>query len=113
MQVLLPPQKFENPTIVVFESSIKGNNDSYKLQVCIRSFTVPNFVCLSATIHELPSKKKNCMQILKLNRPPCFYFWVFTKVVLLKVVPPLMICQHATFHGPTLSGASFLSTSEV
>jgi hypothetical protein len=33
-------------------------------------------------------------------------------VVLLKV-GYLKICQHAKLHGPTLTGASFASTSEV
>jgi hypothetical protein len=36
-----------------------------------------------------------------------------TKIVLLKVVHPLKIYQYTKFHGPTLTGASFASTSEV
>jgi hypothetical protein len=34
-------------------------------------------------------------------------------MVLLKVVHPLKIYQYTKFHGPTLTGASFASTSEV
>jgi hypothetical protein len=36
-----------------------------------------------------------------------------TKMVLLKVVQPLKIYQYTKFHGPTLNGESFASTSEV
>jgi hypothetical protein len=42
-----------------------------------------------------------------------FVFFVFDKKVLLKVVHPLKIYRYKTFHGPTLTGASFASTSEV
>jgi hypothetical protein len=41
----------------------------------------------------------------------CILF--LTKMVLLKVVHPLKIHQYTKFHGPTLTGASFASTSEV
>jgi hypothetical protein len=34
-------------------------------------------------------------------------------MVSLKVVHPLKIYQYTKFHGPTLTGASFASTSEV
>jgi hypothetical protein len=34
-------------------------------------------------------------------------------MALLKVVHPLKIYQHTKFHGPTLTGASFASTSGV
>jgi hypothetical protein len=44
---------------------------------------------------------------------PCSYFLFLTKMVLLKVVHPLKIYQYTKFHGPMLTGASFLSTSEV
>jgi hypothetical protein len=46
---------------------------------------------------------------------PMFVFFVFDKneMVLLKVVHPLKIYQYTKFHGPTLTGASFASTSEV
>jgi hypothetical protein len=40
-------------------------------------------------------------------------FLFFSKVVVLKVVHPLKICQHTKFYGPTLSGAVFSSASEV
>jgi hypothetical protein len=36
-----------------------------------------------------------------------------TKIVELKVVHPLNVYQYTKFHGPTLNGASFASTSEV
>jgi hypothetical protein len=42
-----------------------------------------------------------------------FAFFVLTKMVLLKFVHPLTIYQYTKFHGPTLTGASFASTSEV
>jgi hypothetical protein len=42
-----------------------------------------------------------------------FVFLFLTKIVLLKVVHPLNIYQHTKFHGPTFTGASFSSTSEV
>jgi hypothetical protein len=42
-----------------------------------------------------------------------FVFLAFDKMVLLKVVHPLKIYQYIKFHGPTLNGASFASTSEV
>jgi hypothetical protein len=42
-----------------------------------------------------------------------FVFLFLTKIVLLKVVHPLKIYQYTKFHVPTLSGASFASTSEV
>jgi hypothetical protein len=62
-------------------------------------------VHLSATVHELSPQNK--LWILILKRPPCSYFLFLTKMVLLKVVHPLK-----KFHGPTLTGASFASTSE-
>jgi hypothetical protein len=42
-----------------------------------------------------------------------FVFLFLTKMVLLKVVHPLKVYQYSKFHGPTLIGASFASTSEV
>jgi hypothetical protein len=44
-----------------------------------------------------------------------FVFFVFDKngLVILKVVHPLKIYQYTKFHGPTLIGASFASTSKV
>jgi hypothetical protein len=42
-----------------------------------------------------------------------FVFLVLTKMVLLKVFHPLKIYQYTKFHGPTLTGANFASTSEV
>jgi hypothetical protein len=41
------------------------------------------------------------------------FFFLLTKMALLKVVYPLKIYQHTKFHVPTLTGASFASTSEV
>jgi hypothetical protein len=41
------------------------------------------------------------------------FVFFLTKMVLLKVVHPLKIYQYKKFHGPTLSGASFASTSDV
>jgi hypothetical protein len=42
-----------------------------------------------------------------------FVFFVFDKMVSLKVVHPLKIYQYTKCHDPTLTGASFASTSEV
>jgi hypothetical protein len=42
-----------------------------------------------------------------------FVFSVFDKNSLLQVVHPLKIYHYKKFHGPTLTGASFASTSEV
>jgi hypothetical protein len=43
-----------------------------------------------------------------------FVFFLFlTKMVSLKVVHPVKIYQYTIFHGPTLTGASFASASEV
>jgi hypothetical protein len=56
---------------------------------------------------------ENKIRILNYNRPTCSYFWLFAKVFLLKVVRPLKIYQHTKFHGPTLTGEIFASTSDV
>jgi hypothetical protein len=53
------------------------------------------------------------MWILNFNLPPCSYIWIVAEVVILKVVHPLKICQHTNFYGPTLTGASFASSSVV
>jgi hypothetical protein len=58
--------------------------------VCPWSFTVPNFVCLSATVQRLSPWNKMC--ILNFNRPPCLYNWFFRKVISLQV-HFLKICQ--------------------
>jgi hypothetical protein len=51
---------------------------------------------------------------IKLQTAAMFVFFVFDKNgVLLKVVHPLKVYQYTKFHGPTLTGASFASTSEV
>jgi hypothetical protein len=42
-----------------------------------------------------------------------FVFLFLTKIVLLKVLHPLKTYQYTKFHDPTLTGASFASTSEV
>jgi hypothetical protein len=42
-----------------------------------------------------------------------FVFFVFDKIVLLKVAHTLKIYQYTKFCGPMLTGASFASTSEV
>jgi hypothetical protein len=42
-----------------------------------------------------------------------FVFFVFDKNDLIKFVHPLKIYHYTKFHGPTLTGASFASTSEV
>jgi hypothetical protein len=59
------------------------------------------------------SESKLISKVITFKRPPCSYFLFLTKVVLLKVVYPLKIYQYTKFHGPTLTGANFASTSEV
>jgi hypothetical protein len=49
----------------------------------------------------------------KFQPPAMLVFFVFRKVVLLKVVHPFYVYQYTTFHGPTLTRASFASASEV
>jgi hypothetical protein len=47
-------------------------------------------------------------------QPPVMFVFLFSaKVVLLKVVHPQKIYQHTKFHGPTFTGKTFASTSEV
>jgi hypothetical protein len=70
--------------------------------VCPWSFTVPSFVLTTA------------VQYLNSNiQPPSTFVFFFIKIVLLKVNYPLKICHHTQFHGSTLTGASFATTSEV
>jgi hypothetical protein len=96
-------------TIAIFNKNcVKQNNDSNK---CPWSLTIPKFICLSATVHELSPQNK--LWILTFKRPPCSYFLFLTKTVLLKVVHPLKIYQYTTFYGPTLTGTSLASTSDV
>jgi hypothetical protein len=42
-----------------------------------------------------------------------FAFFVFDKNGLVRIVHPLNIYQYTNLHGPTLTDASFASTSEV
>jgi hypothetical protein len=42
-----------------------------------------------------------------------FVFFVYRKIVLLKVVDTLKIYQDVSCHGPTLSGASFASPQKI
>jgi hypothetical protein len=54
--------------------------------------------------------------VLKLSttfRVPFFSFFLFAKLVLLKVVYPLKICQQSKFHGLTLTSASSAFTTAV
>jgi hypothetical protein len=41
------------------------------------------------------------------------FVFIVQKVIFLKVVSPLMIFQHTKFHGVTLTGTVFTSTSEI
>jgi hypothetical protein len=41
------------------------------------------------------------------------FFFILSKVVLLKIVHPLKVYQNTNFYGPTLTGACFASTSIV
>jgi hypothetical protein len=46
-------------------------------------------------------------------QPLLFVFFIYHKIGLLQVVHPLIIYQNTKFHGATLTGASFMFTSEV
>jgi hypothetical protein len=54
--------------------------------------------------------KIKCEFLLPTARDVRVFGFFFAKVVLLKVVHPL---EHTAFHGPTLCGETFVSTSEV
>jgi hypothetical protein len=58
-------------------------------------------------------RHKKQMLILNINSPPCSYFRFSAKMVLLKVVHPLKICQNTKFHGPAFTDASVVFTSEI
>jgi hypothetical protein len=45
--------------------------------------------------------------------PAIFALFFFAKALPLKVAQPLKIYQHATFHRPTFTGASFASILET
>lgn len=45
--------------------------------------------------------------------PPRLNFSLFTKMVVLKTVHSIKVCQSTKFHGPTLTGTSFAYTLEV
>jgi hypothetical protein len=64
---------------------------------------------LSTRVHELSPYNVN----LNFNCVPCSCFWFFTKVVFLQVVRPLKIYKNTKFHGPTFTGGSFTSFSDV
>jgi hypothetical protein len=49
----------------------------------------------------------------KFQHPSMFVCLVSRKNDLIEVVYPFKIYQHAKFHGPTFTDASFASTSEV
>jgi hypothetical protein len=73
-------------TTSIFKSSIKENNDSHK-------------TCMSMIFHWQPT----AMLVVL----------VFRKSGLIKSVQPSKVCQHVTFHGPTLTGANCASSWEV
>jgi hypothetical protein len=97
-------------TIAIFESFAKQTSDFNKTCRYIYDLLLyqTSFV-LSATVHELSSQNK--VLILTFNRSAPAYF--FHKNCLLKAVHPLDIFRRTKFHGPSLTGASFGSTSEV
>jgi hypothetical protein len=98
-------------TITIFKNCVKQNNYINKTYRHVHDLLLPKFICICATVHELSPQNK--IWILTFKRPPCSYFLFLTKMVLLKVAHPLKIYQYTKFHGPTLTGASFASTSEV
>jgi hypothetical protein len=59
------------------------------------------------------SRVASTKQNMNFNIQTAAMFVFLTKIVLLKVVHPLKIYQYTKFHGPTLTSASFASTSEV
>jgi hypothetical protein len=72
-------------------------------------FTVLNFICLSAMIHELVFSIKDNVNF---NFQPSvmFVLLVSQKMVFLKLVHPLKTYKHTKCHGPMLTGTSFASS---
>jgi hypothetical protein len=98
--------------IAIFKSFVKQNNDTNKTYVHDLLLYQTSLVLVSAMVHKLPPFFI-CMNI-NFQQPSIFMFFLFfIKTVLLKVVHPLEIYQHAKYNGPTLPGESFVSTLEV
>jgi hypothetical protein len=76
------------------------------------------FVDMSTIFYctEFHSSKCNISQVVSIKQntnfnfqaPPCSYFWVFAKIILLIVVQPLKFYQHTKFHGPTFDWCKFV-----
>jgi hypothetical protein len=64
-------------------------------------------------INGMTLKRTSGVQGLNSEPPAIFLFFAFRKSVQFKIVLPLKIYQNEKCHGPTLTGASFESTSEV
>jgi hypothetical protein len=107
VQVLHLPQNFENPTIAIFRTPLQRIMFHVKL-VYVLDFSLHR--TLFVWVHR-SAWNKTC--ILNVNRLPCSYFWLVTKMVLLKTIHPLKTNPHTKCHGPALTSASFASTSEV
>jgi hypothetical protein len=87
----------------------------YSLWLCPWPFNVRNFIFLIAAVNDFfHHRKKNVNFDFQ---PPAMlaflFFFSFAKVVSLKVVHPLKICQLAKCHGTALTGANFASPSAV
>jgi hypothetical protein len=106
-QVLHSPQQFEDPTITTFEETqieLVGMSMIFHCtKLCLSKCNGSWFLPIKQTVNfnvQLPTMF-------------VFLFSLSAQVVLLKAVYPLKICQHTTYHGPTLTGASFAYTSVV
>jgi hypothetical protein len=94
VQCLHPPEKFENPTIIL-KSYIKENYDSNKTYRYVHDLSLLNFIH-----QQFMSCLQKSMWILNFNQPLNSYFWFLTEVVLLKAVHPQNISQHTKFMAP-------------
>jgi hypothetical protein len=89
VQILHPPQWFENPTIDIFRRSVKENNYSNKTSRFVHDISLYKLYLSNGSW--VAAIKKN------INRPPCSYFPFLTKMVLLKVVHPPKIIRIQNF----------------
>jgi hypothetical protein len=130
-----------NSVSILKHSYIQNNVSNKRIVGSSRYFTILNFNCVGTTSNSCISGSRNFVIFLyfihlqqKLNSLQRYdiaqNFRILHRVVqclsqhnlkishhrhmvFLKVVHPLKIYQYTKFHGPTLTGASFASTSEV
>jgi hypothetical protein len=86
--------------VTKFKSVVKENEGSYKTSRYDHPWW-PMYQTLNAAVHDISQQNK--ILVLTFNCLSSLYFWVFTKMVLLKDVHPLKVYQHTKLHGPTLT----------